>query len=247
MLTTDEIQDGTHARHRRLVPPLWTLWLGLVLLVTGGFYLILWHPFQVRTRFVSELESAGISVEYEEAGPQWIRDLTGSHMYGFAGNPKHGGLFDRVSRISVCSGGRPATVPKKIPFEVVQRLATFPSLKHLDLTYSNVTDDWMPAIGRLKSLEKLELGHARVCGRGFGQLRNLSKLKELNLVYCPVRDEYLGHLVRMRALKRLSLFRCSHVTTSAVLEFEQARPDCHVHLDSHQRISVTRAGRGDRL
>jgi hypothetical protein len=99
----------------------------------------------------------------------------------------------------------------------------------------------MPAISQLKSLEKLELGHARVCGRGFGQLRNLPRLEELNLVYCPLRDEYLDHLVPMRSLKKLSLFRCSHVTSPAILEFQRVRPDCHVHLDRHQRTSVASA------
>lgn len=225
----DEAADRTRSRPRRFVPPLWLLAFVLVLLVTAGFYLFCWRVWQARSRVAADLTSRGILVEYQDVGPEWLRQL--ANQRGITLIPGPGGPFDRIVAVRVCPSGRPGRVPHEIPPDLILQLQQFPALERLDLTYTNVTDGWLPEIAELKSLRRLELGHARVGGRGFGHLSGLPHLEELNLVYCPVRDEYLDDLAALPSLKKLNLFRCSHLTSQAIAEFRTARPDVTVHVD----------------
>lgn len=223
--------DGTRSRPRRFVPPLWLLAFALVLLISAGFYLAFWRVWQARSQVASDLTSRGILVEYQDVGPDWVRQLAGQRVFGLTLIPRPGGPFDRIVAVRVCPSGRPATVPHEIPEDLLRQLQHFPELQRLDLTYTNATDDWLPMIAELKSLKRLEVGHARVGGRGFRHLRSLPHLEELNLVYCPVRDEFLDDLAALPSLKQLNLFRCSHLTTEAISELRTARPDVKVHVD----------------
>jgi Leucine Rich repeat len=225
---------ATASNPRRFVPPLWMLAFVLVLLVFAGLYLVCWHPWQTRARIAAELTALGTLVEYQDVGPDWVRQLAGKQVFGITLIPRPGGPLDRIVAVRVCPAGRPATVPHEIPEDLIRHLKHFPELQRLDLTYTNVTDDWLPAIAELKSLRRLELGHARVGGREFHRLRSLPHLEELNLVYCPVRDEFLDDLAAIGSLKKLNLFRCSHLSAQAIAEFRTARPDIKLHVD-HRR------------
>lgn len=231
--------DQTRPRPRRFVPPLWLLAFVMVLLVYAGFYLFCWRVWQTRSRVARDLTSLGILVEYQDVGPDWVQSLAGQQMFGITPIPRPGGPFDRIVAVRVCPSGRPGRVPHEIPADLIRQLQQFPALERLDLTYTNVTDDWLPWIAEIESLRRLELGHARVGGRGFGHLRRLPHLEELNLVYCPVRDNYLDDLAALRSLRQVNLFRCSHLTVEAIEELRTARPDVKVHVDRRMHPVTT--------
>lgn len=234
----NEVAEGTRSLPRRFLPPLWLLAGVLVLLVTAGFYFIFWRPFQLRAKVASDMERYyGADVEYREFGPAWLRQLTGHHYGGVAALPKVGGILDQVVSVRA---GRPKTVPHQIPEDLIRQLQHFPALQRLDLTYTNVTDDWLPGIAELKSLRRLELGHARVGGRGFHHLRRLPHLEELDLFYCPVRDQFLDDLAALPLLKHVNLSRCSHLTPQAISRLRTARPDVKVQLDVRMYRAVAR-------
>lgn len=243
MQQTDQNIEELRTAPRRRIPPLWLLILCCALLVSAGTYVVLWRPWLQRKALVAELETLGMRVTYREAGPEWLRNLTGRGAHGLSGNPVVGGLLDQVIAVSACPSGRPRVVPREIPFELIRDLQRFQSLEHLDLTYTNVTDDWMPAIAELKSLQALEVGHARVGGRGFRVIQQLPQLDQLNLTYCPVRDEFLDDLAALPALKTVSLFRCSHLTNDAIAKLQSDRPGLHVHVDRRiHPIAATQKG-----
>jgi hypothetical protein len=109
----------------------------------------------------------------------------------------------------------------------------------VDLSYSSVTDDELPCIGRLVSLKWLDLGHTRVCGRGFHRLGRLENLEVLILTYTPIRDEALRKIEGLDRLDYVNVHGCRHLTPKGLGAFQQARPNCDLGgtlwLRSHWR------------
>ena len=227
--TVDEVT------RRFWVPPLWSMVCAflLVLLISG--YVLVWRPSQLRNAIAIEIESIGGSVIIQEIGPGWIRQLSGSPALTRPSTRRRGGLLDRIIQVHVCPKGRPPGGRVEVSSELVTDLPAFGALTWLDLNYTNATDDWMPAIAELQSLQRLSLSHTRVGGRGFHRLRTLPDLCQLDLAFCPVRKQYLDELVELKSLRHLNLYECSHLSLNDVEAFETARPDVKVnfHVRNH--------------
>ena len=136
-----------------------------------------------------------------------------------------------AAEVRICPSGSPPGKRREIPFELIRDLKASSSLKRLDLSYTNVTDDWMPAISEFNQLERLDLNHVRISGRGFHQLLKLAQLERIDLAFCPVRGQHLDELVKLKSLNNLNLYGCSHLAPDDVQNFELARPDVRVNFN----------------
>jgi hypothetical protein len=210
----DEAAEGARSSSRRFVPPVWLLTGVVVLLVTAGFYFILWRPLQVQTAIVRRMESMGASVGmeigYREVGPNWLRQLTGHHPHAWSKLPKVGGIFDQVIYVSAHSG-----VPffvqvgfqtvHDIPHRLLVDLQQFPSLKDLYLQNTNLTDDSLSLIAELKALRELNLANTDIRGDALWHLQKLPFLDRLTLHGCAIDDDCLADLATLQSLRSLDL------------------------------------------
>lgn len=200
-------------------------WLPLViatLLIVGwvGWTYLNW---QQRTNLVKWMEANGLMYQTENHGPDLIRRYVGYPMFGIPTNSKYG-PFDSVIQVA---GSRSKSSDMK---KRLAELQVFPNLKVLKLGYTKCTDDWMPRISRLKSLQELDLCHCRISGRGFGRLADLTNLQSIELQYCPIRDQHLSQLAAVPNLKLVNLSSCSHVTADGVDSLLKLKPTCSVFL-----------------
>ena len=79
------------------------------------------------------------------------------------------------------------------------------SLRVLDLWRTNVTDESLASVGRLKSLEELHLAGKSWTARGLAHLRGLPKLKKLHLEVDSFDPEFAEQLRDFQALEVLAL------------------------------------------
>lgn len=211
---------------RRRVP-LWALWLMAGVMFFVSLFLGIWFPWQRRLAIIEEIEHLGGSYTVRvSSAPEWIRELFGHPYHGFAGNPKIG-PFDGVAAVDFSQTKGRAN--DRLSPEFVARLSAFPELQKLDLSYTSVTDDWMPQIAELKSLKQLNVGHCRISGRGFGVLKSLPNLETINLAYCPIRDPALDRLANVPSLKTIGVVYCSHLTDEGIERYRKTRPDGTIH------------------
>lgn len=208
-------------------------WLGglialAVVLAAVAFALVVWLPWQQRLAAIEEIERIPGTYRWERHGPEWVRNRVGHPYHGLTPNRRIG-PFDTVTRLVICQSRR-IRPPAGLTPAFLSRLQVLTGLESLDLSYTQVTDDWMPQISQLRSLKELDLGHCRISGRGFGRLQSLRQLEELNLVYCPIRDQHLRHLETVPRLRFVNFAFCSHLTADGLDRFLQTRPDCGVYL-----------------
>jgi hypothetical protein len=79
------------------------------------------------------------------------------------------------------------------------------SLESLDLTGSDVGDEGIRQLGRLRSLRRLRLYDTKVTDAGLACLVPLGKLKALELTKTKITDAGLRHLAPLRSLQDLGL------------------------------------------
>lgn len=211
------------------VPSTGWLWAVCIALVLAGICVSFAVPFVERVGVVRAIEAGRGSVRVHQRGPAWVRKLTGyHHLAGHPANP----VFGLLDEIEIVTLERSAFRRELLP-----RLEAFPTLRELHLDYSTVTDDDMPAISRLKSLETLDLAHTRVSGRGFGKLREMPHLKFVNMTYTPMRDVAWQHLEAVKSLEGLSIFSCRHLTPSGLADFRAKNPKVNIiGIDTTERV-----------
>jgi len=110
----------------------------------------------------------------------------------------------------------------------MRHVARLASLEELNLSYTAITDDCMPQIGKLTRLRELTVGHTRICGRGFHRLEALPNLEKLRLVFTPIRDDALEPLKAIPTLSLVNVWACRHLSRQATDDFQAARPDCRL-------------------
>ncbi|QDU94372.1 Internalin-A precursor [Lignipirellula cremea] len=95
----------------------------------------------------------------------------------------------------------------KLPAEAgddeVRFLADIPTLKWLDLTSTQVTDEGLAALANLTGLETLILANTQVGDEGVAHLANLVGLKSLDITGTPVGDAGIAHLGKLKQLEKL--------------------------------------------
>ncbi len=221
-------EDGPRCRFSRL-PPVWLMTVMATLLTSVAVMLPVWLPWQQRLAVVLEIESMQGRCTIREQGPDWLRSWFGHPYHGFLGNSCIGPC-DEIIEVNLSRGNRFSRSPGEITPQLLSRLRVFDKLASLNVSYSTVTDDWMPTVSRFSSREELDLSHCRVSGRGFGSLRRLTGLERIHLTTCPMGDAHLEDLARIPSLKYVGLVYCSRLTTEGVKQFLTSRPDLQVSL-----------------
>jgi hypothetical protein len=100
----------------------------------------------------------------------------------------------------------------KAPDEVIEQLVAFPQLRKLGLVGGqHLTNKGLEHIGKLTSLESLELRNGKVTSAGLRHLAKLPKLKSLTLSDVPLNKE---NGAALEGLKSLEVLELNEVTVS---------------------------------
>jgi hypothetical protein len=139
------------------------------------------------------------------AGPQWLRDLVGENrmtafdeIEGLRFNPS----IERHVRIYGAWFGPTLPVADDA---VVANVRNLPSLKRLDLEFTDVSDIGMEQVCRLGQLEELDLSGTDVSDVSVLLLKRLGKLKTLSLRGTQITDSGVAEL--QQALPGLTITR----------------------------------------
>lgn len=108
-----------------------------------------------------------------------------------------------------------------------------PSLKHLNLDNSEITDAGLKAVGRASSLLSLSLTNTQVTDAGLAELRTLTSLEDLRLDKLPITDAGLAHLSGLKRLKKISLFHTG-VSDNGLAVLQKLPALEHLSLDETQ-------------
>jgi len=110
----------------------------------------------------------------------------------------------------------------------------FPSLGLFDC---GLTDASLPALGRIRYLQQLDLSANAVTDDGLRHLAGLKNLRILDLSNCPITDRGLQELKSLPALNQLRIYG-TQITLKGVREFRRARPDCQVEGQGQPKLSL---------
>jgi hypothetical protein len=165
-------------------------WLTLaVVLGVLGIPLYVVYCVSEMITFQPTIEKGGGIIQFEAAGPQWLKDWTGGNYEWLAGTP-----------VSIVVGPR-----QKVNDRWVKRLRGMTHLRTLSLAGTQITDRGMTALADLTQLEYLDLSGTDIGDAGLEQIRGLTKLKSLWLDGTQVSDEGLACLAGMNILTDLDL------------------------------------------
>jgi len=103
-------------------------------------------------------------------------------------------------------------------------------LEELGLSDTQVGDDCLESVVRLRGLRLLELNHTRVTSAGLAKLATCRKLEQLELYETEVNDDGLTHLKKMPTLRHLDL-RATKVTPAGVDDLRRALPNCTIYWE----------------
>jgi hypothetical protein len=173
---------------------------------------------------VKELSAAGAKTTLEPGGPAWLREALGAASMS---------PFERLVGLSlymkVDAHAKDYKLNVEFGDEWLERLKGLPHLRTLDLENTNVrgpglvfvgklrtleslnltlcpvTDEPLSALGELTRIKVLGMASTRVTGVGFRFLQNLKTLENLNLHNAPVDDAGLEWIGRMSSLIRLEI------------------------------------------
>jgi hypothetical protein len=132
----------------------------------------------------------------ESPWPSWLIDIFGIDM------------FHNVIEVNLVysddRGKREET--QNTSDEIIPNLEAFPNLRRLYLHSTQVTDDTMPHIARLRKLEEFFVWDAtHLSDQGVEYLRNLDRLSSIHISNSRIGDESLHIMSRLPRLQRLSL------------------------------------------
>jgi hypothetical protein len=239
----NQIQEST-SRVGQLAAFIRRKWFWLPLVISMAVASSYWGWEYARFRLhVANLKSldADFSWAFDESGPDWARrylghptqrrNSTGPILYG---------PFDKVVKFTARNRGRSANCT----LAQIREIANFKHVRTLDLSYSAATDDWLPEIAKIRSLERLDVSHCRISGRGFGVLAVMPNLKHVLCAYCPLRDERLLKLVPSTSLTDLNVALCTHLTTDGLAAFLDRKEGVHVWTYGLRKIEAELKERG---
>jgi hypothetical protein len=114
-----------------------------------------------------------------------------------------GVLYDWQFKNGILNPKREHWAPKWL----VDRIGVdfFGNVVYVGASTRNVDDSVLTAIGRLKSLERLDLVGSAITDAGLVNLEGLTHLRSLDLAATDVGDAGLAHLKRLRSIKFLNL------------------------------------------
>ena len=103
-------------------------------------------------------------------------------------------------------------------------VATLPTLRALDLTFTNVTSEDLRRLAPLRKLEHLDLKCTPVDDAGLIALAELPALRKLNLSATNVTDKGLAAVAQIHSLELVYLYG-TNITKKGLDELRSARPD----------------------
>lgn len=173
-------QPTEPARRRLRLPSVRTLVVVTLLLAIGSIYFGVILPYQRQRAAIERIAATlGGSVNLEQTGPRWIRDLIGDwNMIG----------FDRVTYVSLaCTDttdddlhhlatelpnlGTLALVDTKITDDGLSALAGFTQMRHLYLGWTDLTDEGVQQLTRLRMLNDIYIYKTGITDAGVLKLR----------------------------------------------------------------------------
>lgn len=113
-------------------------------------------------------------------------------------------------------------------FEILLQLKD--QLIWLNLSQSNITDDYLQKIAQLENLIKLNLSKNNISDKGLIQLSSLQNLEALNLYETKVSDSLLTVIPKLKNLKRLYLSE-SNATDSIVNQLKKGNEKLSIIFD----------------
>lgn len=103
-------------------------------------------------------------------------------------------------------------------------LASLKNLEILGIYRTKMTDKSMISIGKLVKLKSLELRRCNeITDKGFKHLENLTELKELDLSLTPVKDPTLKRIAKLKNLEVLKLAFCKDITDEGLKHVGQMK------------------------
>ncbi len=102
----------------------------------------------------------------------------------------------------------------------------------INLSHTEITDEGMARIGRLRRLEQLRLSSPRVDDEGLAAIAGLKELRFLHLLDMPITDAGLDRLHGLTSLESLYLDR-TKVSDEGLARLIKALPGVHLHIDEH--------------
>jgi len=112
----------------------------------------------------------------------------------------------------------------------IKAICELPGIRSLCLGQTTLQDDSLATIGRIRSLEDLDVGGTDVTDEGLRLLRGLDHLEWLRLRETRITDRGMAYLGRLNSLKYLDLSGCD-VTDNGVKELK--------HLPSLKLLRLT--------
>ena len=106
-------------------------------------------------------------------------------------------------------------------------LAELKSLQELNLWHAKVTDSGLVYLKELKTLKKLKLWGRKVTDSGLIHLKELKSLQTLELIQTQVTDAGLAHLKELKSLQTLNL-GSTQVTDVGLRKLQKALPSCKI-------------------
>ena len=176
------------------------------------------------------------------------RDAAWQSLQPFVGAKYPNGKYNAdfgSSRTSWHSNIRPSgfPYPGKIPEERWQDVLTLRDIGLLGLrACKGVGDDQMRYVGKLLSLEALDLHSTDVDDAGLAQLTGITNLQQLDLSFTPVTDKGLAVVASMRGLKKLILQGTS-TTEEGIAKLRAARKELEIdwprpYTDSQRKAAA---------
>jgi hypothetical protein len=141
-------------------------------------------------------------LQYLESLPMLVSvDLSGTQVTG-AGPA-------RLERLSSLATLRVSDTQVAGPglAHLVSHIRHVRALVGLDLSGTPVSDDDLPHLGRLATLEALALSRTRIVGEGLLSLQSLASLAVLDLSSTQVTDRHVAHLEKLTSLRWLGLWK----------------------------------------
>jgi Leucine-rich repeat (LRR) protein len=88
----------------------------------------------------------------------------------------------------------------------------------------------MDAVGKLVSLESLDLDYTQVGDAGVAKLAGLTKLVNLELDSVDLTDAGVSHLTGLRSLRQLDLYH-TLISEKGFQQLKNALPNCQMHYE----------------
>jgi hypothetical protein len=172
--------------------------------------------------------------------PQWLRERFDPHFFDAVqtvhfGDPNSGDLpsvgDEAMQRLRWFPELREVGLwSTEVSDDGLKELERLRKLRHVTLGRNqNISDEGMKSIGRLGQLNSLEIYGRQVTDEGLKYLGEMKSLTYLHISGANVTDEGLVHLERIGSLRQLILERTG-ATPEGVARLRRALPDCGILL-----------------